>query len=218
MNTQKKFKTLGIIGDIHAEDVLLESAINFLKSQNVEEILCVGDIVDGFGDAEKCCNILLAENIPVVLGNHDRWLLEEQMRDLQEATLLNSLSKSSRSFLSSLPRTYEFLTIDGPALLCHGLGNNDMARLTPDDYGYGIEVNTDLQALIKERKYKYVFNGHTHYRMVRKFDDLTIVNAGTLKQEHNPVFLFVDLIQNFVKFYNFTTYLEIEEGDIVNLS
>ena len=218
MKVPKKLQTLGVIGDVHAEDVLLENAIKFLKSQNVEKIFCVGDVVDGCGDAEKCCKILLQEEIQVVRGNHDRWLLEGEMRDLQESTQLDSLSKSSDSFLSSLPRSYEFLTINGLALLCHGLGNNDMARLTPYDYGYSIEVNTDLQTLIKEQKYNYVFNGHTHYRMVRKFSDLTIINAGTLKREHNPVFLLVDLAQSLVKFYNFATNLEIEEGEIVNLS
>ncbi len=223
MNINAKFKnhvkiqTLGIIGDVHAENILLEKAIDFLRLQNVDKILCVGDVVDGSGDAEKCCKILLQEEIPVVLGNHDRWLLNGQMRDLQEATVLNSLSKSSHSFLNSLPQIYEFLTIDGLALLCHGLGDNDMARLTPDDYGYGIEVNADLQTLIKSKKYKYVFNGHTHYKMARKFGNLTIVNAGTLKREHNPVFVFVDLLQSVVRFYNFATNLEIEEGDIVNL-
>ena len=181
-------KTIGAIGDVHAEDRLLAKAIKFLRSQNVEAIFCVGDIADGLGDVEKCCEILQREGVSVVLGNHDRWLLTEDMRDLKEATQPDSLSNCSRSFLSSLPVTRKFLTASGAALLCHGLGENDMARLTPDDYGYAIEANLDLQNLLLERKYQYVINGHTHYKMVRSFGDLIIINAGTLKKNHYPVF------------------------------
>ena len=217
MNANRQFKAIGVIGDVHAENNLLEKAIEFLRLQKVEEILCVGDIVDGHGNANQCCEILEREGIQVVLGNHDRWLLTNQMRDLKTATPLDALSESSRSFLSSLPKIHEFCTVRGPALLCHGLDENDMARLTPDDCGYAIEVNQDLQNLRRSRKYKYVINGHTHYRMVRKFGELTIINAGTLKRNRDPVFLLVDFLQGFVKFYRFVRGSEIEEAEKVSV-
>ncbi|WP_084555209.1 metallophosphoesterase family protein [[Phormidium ambiguum] IAM M-71] len=58
MNLNKELNIIGVIGDIHAEDKLLEKAVNFLKSKNVEKIVCVGDIVDGLGDVNECCNTL----------------------------------------------------------------------------------------------------------------------------------------------------------------
>ncbi|HEY9853835.1 MAG TPA: metallophosphoesterase family protein [Leptolyngbyaceae cyanobacterium] len=217
MSLNQEISTIGVIGDVHAEDELLDKAVLFLKSKNVEKILCVGDIVDGLGDVNKCCNILMGEDILVILGNHDRWLLKNEMRSLKDATQLNSLSKFSLSFLSSLPLTLDLSTPHGSALLCHGLGKNDMARLTPHDYGYAIEANIDLQNLISEQKYRYVINGHTHYKMVRNFGKLTIINSGTLKRDHAPGFLLIDFVQQFVQFYKFFEDFTIEDSERVNL-
>ena len=213
-----EFNIIGVIGDVHAEEQFLSKAVAFLKSKNVDNILCVGDIVDGSGDANECCNILRREEILVVLGNHDQWLLKNEMRSLKEATQPDSLEVISQSFLSSLPSTIEFPTPHGLAILCHGLGKNDMARLTPDDYGYAIEANIDLQDLVRGRKYRYVINGHTHYKMVRHFGGLTVINAGTLKHEHEPGFLVIDFAQQFVQFYKFVEYYLIEEAQKVILT
>lgn len=75
--------TIGVIGDIHTEEKLLDKTVAFLKSKKLDNILCVGDIVDGSGDANECCNILRKEEILGVLGNHDRWLLKNAMRSLK---------------------------------------------------------------------------------------------------------------------------------------
>lgn len=218
MNLNKELNIIGVIGDVHTEDKLLDKAVHFLKSKNVEKIVCVGDIVDGLGDVNECCNTLIREEILVVLGNHDRWLLKNEMRSLKDATQLDSLSEFSQSFLLSVPLTIDFPTPYGLALLCHGLGKNDMVRLTPHDYGYAIDVNTDLQNLIREQKYKYVINGHTHSKMVRNFGKLTIINAGTLKRGDEPGFLLIDFVQQFVQFYKFCEGFMIEDAERVRLT
>lgn len=218
MTANKEFNIIGAIGDIHAEDKLLEKTASFLKSKNVDRILSVGDIVDGLGDAERCCNILICEEILAVLGNHDRWLLKNELRDLKDATRPDSLSVISHSFLSFLPLTREFSTPHGLALLCHGLGKNDMVRLNPDDFGYAIEANTDLQNLIQERKYRYIINGHTHYKMVRHFGNLTIINAGSLQRGCEPGFLLINFVRQFVQFYKFSEDAAIEATERVSLT
>lgn len=52
-------KRIAAIGDIHAEDELLDKAINFCRPQ-VEQIVSVGDIVDGSGDVNRCVALLRA--------------------------------------------------------------------------------------------------------------------------------------------------------------
>jgi len=69
------------------------------------------------------------------------------MRPLQEST-------GTRVYLAGLAPTRAVETSDGPLLLRHGIGDNDMCRLTPDDYGYAIEVNEDLARLVRERRYR----------------------------------------------------------------
>jgi predicted phosphodiesterase len=51
---------LGLIGDIHAEDAYLERALGVLRSRNVPLVVSTGDIVDGPGSVERCCELLEA--------------------------------------------------------------------------------------------------------------------------------------------------------------
>lgn len=193
---------IGVIGDIHAEDAILESAMGFLCEKKAARILCVGDIIDGTGDANKCLDMLREANAAVVAGNHERWLLEDDgFRDWPGVTDLNDISPENLEMIKSLPATIRINTPCGRMLLCHGLGKNDMARLHPFDMGYAIEVNEDLQILLAENRYKYVVSGHTHHRMFRKFGPMTFVNAGTLKRDCSPVFLTIDFNSRMLQFY-----------------
>jgi predicted phosphodiesterase len=183
---------IGLIGDIHCQVARLEAAIEFLRGQLVDVILTVGDVVDGPGDAARTIDILRAERVTSVLGNHDRWFLRGEMRELADTTPLGQLSTAQRSWLEQRPGQVELPTPLGPLLLCHGLGANDLAKVDPDDDGYAIASNTDLQELIAAGRFALVCNGHSHRAMVRRFGGLFVVNAGTLLPDHGPGIALVD--------------------------
>jgi predicted phosphodiesterase len=132
---QQPLTRIGILGDIHAESTALHTALQFLQNLHLPIIFCVGDIVDGSGDVDVCCQLLQQYQVVTVRGNHDDWFLENQLRDLPEATLPSNIKQESTIFITNLPETSEFRTLAGDLLLCHGLGRNNMARLTPDDHG-----------------------------------------------------------------------------------
>ena len=194
---------VGAIGDVHAEDERLEAALVHLRAEHVDLMVAVGDIVDGRGDVDKCCALLQTACAAVVSGNRDRWFLEGASRDMSEATQGQQVAASSRVFLSGLPRVREFETVAGPLLLCHGLGTNDMGHVGPDDFGYAIDANADLQKLIRAGTVRFVINGHTHRRMVRRFGELTIINAGTLYRDHEPCVAIIDFVRARVQYFDF---------------
>ena len=81
-------------------------------------------------------------------------------------------------------------------LLCHGLGPDDMNRFRVDDYGYALEVNDELQRLlVSSARPDLVVKGHTHRAGVAVVDGLTIVDAGTLRRDHDPCVSLLDLEQ-----------------------
>jgi len=203
MTQTNPIKRLGAIGDIHAEDQLLNQALQFLNTQALDVIVCVGDIADGSGNVNACCDSLKTENVLTVKGNHDNWLLDNTIRGIPEATPLSALSNASHDFLQSLPQTRELETVAGLLLLCHGLGENDMEALMPSDYGYALQHNIALQNLIRDNRYRFIINGHTHFKMVRQIGPLIIINAGTLKWAHQSGFAIVDFETSSVQFYEF---------------
>lgn len=183
---------VGLLGDVHAEDALLSEALGRLADSEIETILCAGDVADGPGDVDRACELLSQHHVITVGGNHDRWLLADTVRDLPDANHCSQLAPSSVAFIRSLPRTRELSSPMGRVLLCHGLGSNDMAGVSPDDFGYAIESNLELQGLLRHGAFDIILNGHTHKPMVRRFGRMTIVNAGTLFRHHTPGYVVLD--------------------------
>jgi predicted phosphodiesterase len=213
-----RYGRVGLIGDIHAEDVLLERALDFLGERGVEMVASTGDVADGEGSVDRCCALLEDRRVVVVRGNHDRWFSKRTLRELPLATAPEQVASRSDELLARLPETVDLQTVAGRALLCHGIGRNDMSRVTPDDFGYAIEANDDLQRLVREGTYRWVLNGHTHRRMVRHFGGLTLINAGTLAGDFDPCFLELDFAAALARVFLFRPDGQIVAGEELSLA
>ena len=192
----------GLIGDIHCEVDHLKRIIAFFRCLKVDAILSVGDIADGPGDLTEACMVLQTSGVLTVSGNHDRWLLNGEMRDLPEATPVSAITPQARAYLTALPKTRLLESSRGPVMLCHGLGEDDMASVRPDDEGIALHNNHALHKLIKNRKARIIVNGHSHRPMLRIIEGLTILNAGTLHPKHRPTFSIADFDAGEVQVYD----------------
>lgn len=194
-----------VLGDIHAEDDLLALALAVGDAQNVDAVLAVGDVVDGRGDVDRAVALLAERSARVVAGNHERWCLYGTMRDLPHAHRLEALAPRTTLFLGSLPKTLTLPTASGALLLCHGVGDNDMRRLRPFDEGYELACNDELNALVAARRHALMIGGHTHLRMLRRFEHLLVMNPGTLVRDEEPACLVVDFRGQTTQFFELTT-------------
>ncbi len=61
-------RRVGAIGDVHAEDDALHTALCFLQKRDVDAIVCLGDIVDGMGDSDRTCALLRDAGVVCVRG------------------------------------------------------------------------------------------------------------------------------------------------------
>lgn len=98
------------ISDIHANLEALEAVFNDIKGQNIDEIICLGDII-GYGANPNECIELVRDRCPeTLLGNHDAAavnLLSTQNFNIHAKIAIEwteqSLKKENRNYLSSLP-------------------------------------------------------------------------------------------------------------------
>jgi predicted phosphodiesterase len=190
-----RYGRIGLIGDIHAEDALLEQALDFLGARGVELIVATGDVADGPGSVDRCCDLLEARRVIVVRGNHDRCLVAGTARDLPHATAAHALAPGTLQRLSQLPITVELDTVAGRALLCHGLGHDDLGKVDPEEDEMRLPEHDDLGQLIAglgPRPPRWILNGHSHRRMVHARAGVTVINAGTLRRDHEPCFFEID--------------------------
>jgi predicted phosphodiesterase len=207
---------VGLIGDVHTERARLAAALEFFASAGVDRVLCTGDVPDGPGDCrdvDACCELLAKASVLTISGNHDRWLLDGEMRDLPDATPTDEVSAATVAFLRALPQTVTIDTPAGLALLCHGLGGDDMAQVSPFDRGRELEDNAALQDLLEGGRYRYVLNGHTHKAMVRAIAELTIVNAGTLLADHGAGCVLLDFARREAVFHTISAEGRVADGE-----
>ena len=66
---------IAIISDIHGNLVALEAALNDLKTEHMDRIVCLGDVVSGGPQPGEVVAHLKTLNGPVVMGNMDTWCL-----------------------------------------------------------------------------------------------------------------------------------------------
>jgi len=171
----------GILGDLHGEHERLGRAVEWMHGQRLDALLCTGDIADGRGCINECCELLINAEVMTVAGNHDRWLLTDRVRHLNDAHLRTELSDANHAFLAALPVQRELDTVAGRVLLCHGVADNDLAKVWPGTVRSAVRRSVELDELLSTDRYRFLFNGHMHYRVLIDFPQLLLMNAGTLK-------------------------------------
>lgn len=203
MKIRQSLGRVGVIGDVHAEDDHLAIALDWFGGQNVDAVLCTGDVADGTGDIDRCCALLEGARVRTVRGNHDRWLLADRVRGVPDAHRFEDLGQKARHYLSALPKSLEFETPMGPLLLCHGVADNDLRKVWPGTARMGPERSEELDALLRENRLRFVINGHSHYRVLVDFPGLVLINAGTLVSRHRPGISVIDFNQGVIIAHEF---------------
>lgn len=173
-NDTGTIRTLGIIGDVHGRHDLLARAIRALEAADLDIIVCVGDICGPGDGVDACCRMLASRRILTVRGNHDRWFLAaaEARGPLQQSL------DAPLQFLRGLPVTAEIHTQMGVALLCHGLGTNDLARL-PRTFAQTF-IARALRLGHLSASHRLVVHGHSHESVHLRQGDILFVNPGAL--------------------------------------
>lgn len=174
-------RRLGVIGDLHAEHLRLGRVLDWFQTMKVDALVCTGDVADGSGCINACCELLCQAGVITVAGNHDRWLLQDRVRHVPDAHHLDDLTSSTLEYLTALPATRTLETMGGPLLLCHGVGANDLAKVWPGTQRTAVMRSREMDRLLRDKCCRFVVNGHLHYRVLIDFPELLLVNAGTLK-------------------------------------
>jgi len=76
-----------------------------------------------------------------------------------------------------------------------------MNRVYPHSEGYELESNLALSKILNAKEYRFVINGHTHEPMVRRIQQVTIINGGSLCRRERPVCSVVDFDEKNVQFF-----------------
>ena len=169
---------IGLLSDVHAMSAPVAEALSIFKREQVDSIICPGDIAGYFDDVSAVIELLIESNCQAIIGNHDQAYLEKNS---------DASTTAEYIFLEALPETLEF-NIEGkrvyvvhahpPASQHGGIKLLDVdGELIPEQKKYWQRelANLDHEVLIV---------GHTHQVFAEQLGDVLVINPGSTQFNH----------------------------------
>ena len=169
-------KRVGIFSDIHGNLQAMRQVLGELEKQQVDFIICCGDVVGYGANPNECCELLREKNIPTIAGNHDHAALS-----LIDITYFNEVAKraitwtrtqlspENEKFLRDLPMSIEAADM----LFVHS------SPRSPESWSYIITMGDARQAF-QHFGQRVCFIGHSHTPFIVENHD------GNLACPENP--------------------------------
>jgi predicted phosphodiesterase len=173
---------LALLSDQHGNDVAFRAAIADVERLGVEEIVCLGDVVQGGAEPAQTLDRLAGLGCETVLGNADAFLLEvpadspepvtERQLEVREWTLSQFTASQIEQIRSFTPTVHR--KIDGVSLLLfHGSPRSYDDVLLPELSGESLEPFLGQEAAL-------LAGGHTHLQWTRRIGEALYVNPGSV--------------------------------------
>jgi len=179
---------VAILSDIHGNDVAFEAVMADLEAHPVDQLVCLGDCVQGGPQPAEVVSRLRAIRCPTVMGNADAWLLTgvetggEVTDPVRRRTLddvrrwsLERLDARDRETISRFQPTIDVDLGQGRSLLCfHGSPesfDDIILPLTPEE---------ELRRMLAKWAGRFLAGGHTHIQHVRHIDRTFYFNPGSV--------------------------------------
>jgi putative phosphoesterase len=181
---------LALISDIHGECFALDQVLQDIRQQGIEQIVCLGDALQGGSQPAETLARLRELNCPVVMGNADAWLLtgqntsageepSEQQRAVRDWSLAH-LSESDLDFIQHFRPTIEIPLEAGKTLLCfHGSPRSFDEIILPDT------PNEVVRAFLSRYDATLFAGGHTHTQQMRRLGHAWFINPGSVSLPYN---------------------------------
>src|SRR5690349_21736574 len=109
---------IAVISDMHGNDYAFEKVAADIKKQKVDQIVCLGDAIQGGPQPREVVQRLRELKCPVVMGNADDWMLtgmdtgreqipQERLNKMNAVRewSLSKLANDDREFISNFQPT-----------------------------------------------------------------------------------------------------------------
>jgi predicted phosphodiesterase len=167
-----------LISDIHGNLPALEAVLEEIEREDIDEILCLGDVAVGPQPGETLERVREL-GCPVVLGNWDAYFIHGFPNHQNEiGRQLVEMGEWWADQLSAEQRAYIDTFVD--ELTRPGLVAFHGSPRSYEDFIYATTPDPELSEMLDGMRAPMMAGGHTHFAMVRNFDGALVVNPGSV--------------------------------------
>jgi diadenosine tetraphosphatase ApaH/serine/threonine PP2A family protein phosphatase len=162
---------IGLFSDVHANLAAVEVVLEELEKKQVDEYVCLGDVVGYGASPNECCDLVRKYAKVTIVGNHDAAVsgrmdysyYYDQARNALDWTA-SQINDDNMEWLASLP--YLHHEEEYNITYSHGAPHN------PEDFNYIFNMEQAREASrFREELKQVTFIGHSHLCRVFVFDD-----------------------------------------------
>lgn len=181
---------IAVISDIHGNSVGLAAALADMQGRGIDQMVCLGDAIQGGPHPAEVVAVLRDTKCPVVMGNADAWLMTgietgaenispERLQKMNEVRnwMLTKLSAADMEFIGGFASTIEIPLEKERTLLCfHGSPTSFDEVLLPT------LDEAEFQRVLTPYLPHFMTGGHTHLPHVRRIgaSDSFYFNPGSI--------------------------------------
>lgn len=180
---------IAVISDIHANFEALKSVLEDIKKQDIDQIICLGDIIGKGVNAHVCIELVRRACDIVIMGNVDERFCENPDEFIDDEveygrmTFNQSLmTKEDMDYLRSLPLCVEFYLSGNLVRMYHA--NPDSFKVNINHFDTNFKKKLKMfqkgNLTISDKTADVVVFGHLHYQFLEKFYNRTLVNCGSV--------------------------------------
>jgi putative phosphoesterase len=209
---------IGLVSDVHSSPDPLAQALDIFRNENVDEIICAGDIAGYYGTLAPTIELLVQSNCRAIVGNHDQSYLEKAPQDDEPAI---------RAYLENLPQALVLEIEQKRVCVVHANPPSEQhggIRLLDQQGDVRQDRKDEWTMALAELEHDVLIVGHTHQVYAEQLGEVFVVNPGSTVFNHSCMILSLpDLsVQTFalgnheiVKCWNFSMlYSEHEDGTL----
>lgn len=188
---------IAAISDIHGNLYALMKVLEDIDMQKVDMIVCLGDLV-GYGPhPNEVIALIRRRQLPCLKGNYDASVVDGGFTYIRDTNInsfalpwaIEEVRESNKYFLDSLPNNlkYEFNGVN--LEFVHG------SPIAINEYLF--EDGDNTANIMKDFSGDVLVCAHTHIPSLKKFDNKTFVNVGSVGKPKigrpNPTYCILDI-------------------------
>jgi predicted phosphodiesterase len=181
---------IAVISDMHGNCLALDAVLAELQRDGIDQIVCLGDAIQGGAQPAETVARLRDLGCPVVMGNADAWLLTGEETGAEgppspqllaaRTWSLAQLSDADRAFIAGFQPTVTLALEGGRELLCfHG------SPRSFDDLIFPETSEQEIQRLLGGFGAAALTGGHTHLQQIRRVGDALFFNPGSVGRAYH---------------------------------
>ena len=180
---------IAVISDIHANLEAFKSVLEDIKKQNIDQIICLGDIIGKGVNAHECIKLVRKHADIVIMGNVDERFCEnpeefknDKLEHMRIEFNQSLMTAEDMDYLRSLPYSTEFYLSGNLVRMYHSNPKSFKININHFDTNFKkkLKMFEPGEFTISNKIADLVVFGHLHYQFMEKFYNRTLVNCGSV--------------------------------------